>query len=305
MTEVSAGPVQGNAVVAYYTQAGPDYWAWSARGNMHFGFWRAGMNPLNLEAMLEQMNCEVIGRLALAPTRPARLLDMGCGLGATARTATTMLPRARVWGLSLAAGQLGTARRLTNAQDRPRRIAFATADYLATPFGPGSFDGVYAVESSCYAPGLAKAPLVREIHRVLRPGGRFVIADAFLKTTRAMGPFTALCYRTLCDFWALETWGYIEEFRAELARAGFVDLRIEEISRAVTPSVLHVPKTMLRFALSELPKLGRIGARRWGNLMAGLPLMAFALDRQRSGYFMVSGAKPRPARRPVTRRNAG
>ena len=32
---------------------------------MHFGYYRAGMNPLRREAMLEQMNAEVLKRLKL------------------------------------------------------------------------------------------------------------------------------------------------------------------------------------------------------------------------------------------------
>ena len=80
----------------YYEEAGPDYAAWSSRYNMHFGFFRWGMNPFRREAMLEQMNQEILRRLHLnreAETRvPARILDMGCGLGATLRSFARRLP---------------------------------------------------------------------------------------------------------------------------------------------------------------------------------------------------------------------
>jgi hypothetical protein len=33
----------------YYSEAGPDYAAWSREFNMHFGFYRAGANPLRKE----------------------------------------------------------------------------------------------------------------------------------------------------------------------------------------------------------------------------------------------------------------
>ena len=51
----------------YYSEAGPDYAAWSKAFNMHFGFFRWGMNPFRREAMLEQMNREVLDRLRLNP----------------------------------------------------------------------------------------------------------------------------------------------------------------------------------------------------------------------------------------------
>src|SRR6202043_4144932 len=70
----------------YYEEAGPDYAAWSPHFNMHFGFYRRGMNPFHREAMLEQMNREVLRRLQLTDAAPAHILDMGCGLGATLRS---------------------------------------------------------------------------------------------------------------------------------------------------------------------------------------------------------------------------
>ena len=50
---------------AYYTEAGMDYRAWSRRFNMHFGYWRHGLNPLALEGMLSEMSRQVFTRLLL------------------------------------------------------------------------------------------------------------------------------------------------------------------------------------------------------------------------------------------------
>lgn len=60
-----------------------DYRAWSRNFNMHFGFYRWGMNPLALESMLEEMSQQVFRRLALS--EGMKVLDLGCGLGAPAR----------------------------------------------------------------------------------------------------------------------------------------------------------------------------------------------------------------------------
>jgi MPBQ/MSBQ methyltransferase len=53
----------------YYSEAGPDYAAWSPEFNMHFGCYRAGANPLGRESMLEQMNVEVLTGCAWPATR--------------------------------------------------------------------------------------------------------------------------------------------------------------------------------------------------------------------------------------------
>src|SRR5215475_14903306 len=85
-------------VVKYYTDAGPDYSQWSKQFNMHFGFYRKGMNPFHLEGMLNQMNHEVIQLLALDTTSPQLILDMGCGLGATAKSVAATMPNVHVCG---------------------------------------------------------------------------------------------------------------------------------------------------------------------------------------------------------------
>ena len=241
-------------VVHYYTEAGPDYSMWSKRFNMHFGFYRRGMNPFSLEGMLDRMNHETLSLLRLDPGSPQHVLDMGCGLGATARYAAAIMPNVRVHGITIVPWQAHRAVEMNRQVPSEGRVSIVTADYTATPFAENSFDGVYALESSCYAPGHAKEPLVREMHRVLKPGRRFVVADAFLKTTRRMGRFTRTCYRALCETWALETLGEIQAFTRCLECTGFRDIRVVNISRNVTPSVLFVPYTVARFLGKELDR---------------------------------------------------
>src|SRR5580692_5005128 len=96
----------------YYSEAGPDYAAWSREFNMHFGFYRIGANPLNRESMLEQMNAEVLARLQVHGIAEPRLLDLGCGLGATLRSFARRLPHARLLGLTKVPWQVEQARAL-------------------------------------------------------------------------------------------------------------------------------------------------------------------------------------------------
>src|ERR1700675_1858776 len=107
LTEASVAKPVSAACVApqigleqYYSEAGPDYAAWSREFNMHFGYYRAGVNPLRRETMLEQMNAEVLGRLKLEGIAEPQLLDLGCGLGATLRSFARRLPRAWLHGIT-------------------------------------------------------------------------------------------------------------------------------------------------------------------------------------------------------------
>jgi MPBQ/MSBQ methyltransferase len=113
----------------YYREAGPDYAAWSREFNMHFGYYRACANPLHREAMLEQMNAEVLARLQLDGINAPRLLDLGCGLGATLRSFARRLPGAKLFGLTRASWQVEHACALNEAAGCGKRVCVIEGDY--------------------------------------------------------------------------------------------------------------------------------------------------------------------------------
>src|ERR1700728_1061819 len=146
----AAIPTSPDSFQRYYEEAGPDYAVWSAEINMHFGFFRWGMNPLNREAMLEQMNLEVLRRLMLADAAPT-VLDMGCGLAATLRSFARRVPSANLSGITLVPWQLEQGQVLNHVDPRAEAIRLHLGNYEKTDFASETFDGVYAIESSCYA----------------------------------------------------------------------------------------------------------------------------------------------------------
>jgi SAM-dependent methyltransferase len=278
----------------YYAEAGPDYASWSAAFNMHFGFFRWGMNPFNREAMLEQMNDEILHRLRLtgegSAEVPVRILDMGCGLGATLRSVARRLPWAELHGITLVPWQIEHGRQI-NESCAAGNMALVLGDYEHTEFAAGSFDGVYALESSCYAHGANKSAFLRECHRLLRPGGRVVVADGFLGPGKLRGPQKLVC-RKLCDCWAIETLGDMDKVRREMERIGFRDIVVEQVQGRVAPSVLHVPWVTVKFLLMSVlfgkPKMTRA---RWNNVLAPilLPLVGFPLGPM--AYYIVSATR--------------
>jgi cyclopropane fatty-acyl-phospholipid synthase-like methyltransferase len=279
----------------YYEEAGPDYVAWSPRFNMHFGFFRRGMNAFNREAMLEQMNREILHRLhfagnSSAPAHP-RILDMGCGLGATLRSFAQRVPTADLHGITLVPWQLEQGRLLNQSCPQAARIQLTLGNYERTAFTSESFDAIYAIESSCYGTGANKSPLIREAHRLLRPGGRFVVADGFLGPGELRGP-QKLIYRRLCDCWVIDSLGEIHQFVRELERAGFRDIAAEQIQSRVTPSVLHVPWVTLKFLLTSVVFGHRRMTRaRWNNVLAPilLPFVGYPLGPL--AYYIVSATR--------------
>ena len=217
--EAIAQPV-ANAQVApqigleqYYSEAGPDYAAWSREFNMHFGYYRAGANPLHRESMLEQMNAEVLARLNLNDIAEPRLLDLGCGLGATLRSFARRLPHARLLGLTRVPWQVEHAHALNDAAGCGERVRVIEGDYEDTILPRSSYDGAYALESSCHAHGADKGALLTEAHRLLRPGGRLVVADGFLGGDRFASALQQRIYRKLCECWVIEELGQLTSLK--------------------------------------------------------------------------------------------
>jgi ubiquinone/menaquinone biosynthesis C-methylase UbiE len=95
-----------------------------------------------------------------------RILDVGCGKGRFARVFQERYPQAEVWGLDISEEMLKYI---------PARIHTRAGSMTALPFEDGWFDAAYATESLEHAVEIDVA--VREICRVVKPGGRIAIID--------------------------------------------------------------------------------------------------------------------------------
>src|ERR1700722_15185466 len=276
----------------YYREAGPDYAAWSREFNMHFGYYRGGVNPLRRETMLEQMNAEVLTRLKVKGIAEPQLLDLGCGLGATLRSFTRRLPQAWLLGITRVPWQVENARALNLAAGCGERVRVLEGVYEDTVLPSASYDGVYALESSCHAHGSDKGALLAEAYRLLRPGGRFVVADGFLESDGFANDLQQRIYRKLCDCWVIEQLAQLDLFRARLAELGFTDITIEHLQMGVAPSVAHIPWVTLKFLLTDVVfGKSKMTRARWNNVLAPvlLPLVSAPLGPMT--YCMITATK--------------
>ena len=276
----------------YYSEAGPDYAAWSREFNMHFGYYRAGVSPLDREAMLEQMNAEVLARLRLHSIDAPHLLDLGCGLGATLRSFARRLPSAKLVGLTRVPWQVEHARALNEAAGCGKRVCVVEGDYEDSTLPSSTFDAVYALESSCHARGADKRILLEEAHRLLRPGGRFVVADGFLGSDRFASALQRRIYRKLCDCWVIEELAQLDLFTSRLEQLGFREILVEHLQMRVAASVMHIPWVTLKFLMTDVVFGKRpMTPARWNNVLAPLLLPLVSAPLGPMTYCMITATK--------------
>ena len=283
-------------VVAYYTAAALDYRAWSKGFNMHFGFWRSGLNPFRREAMLEELNVQALSLLQL-PMGPSRLVDLGGGTGATARTAVAKFPDLAVEVVTIVPKQVEIGSQLNQNAARGKSIIMHCADYTSTSLPAGTFDGVCMIESACHAQGPTKDALLQEAFRLLKPGGRLVMVDAMLlRELPRSGPLAKLMnhvYRRWCLSWAVPELCRIDMLPDSMHKIGFEETRFENWSWNVVPSVAHVPLFASLFAVKEVIKAkGKLPLWRWRHIVASLLTPLLGLRRCTFAYGAITAKKP-------------
>lgn len=125
----------------------------------------------------------------------ARVLDCGCGGGANIKKLLKKCPRGIVKGIDYSTVSVQKARKLNQDAIWNERCVVMQGDVSKMIFAASWFDAVTAFETVYFWPDVLQA--FREVHRVLKPGGTFLICNecdgeqaADEKWTRRIGGMT-------------------------------------------------------------------------------------------------------------------
>lgn len=149
------------------------------------------------------------------------VLDVGCGGGRTVSKLAAMASEGKVYGVDFSQDSVGFASRFNRALITAGRVEIRESSVSQLPFPDDMFDLVTAVETHFWWPDLEND--LREVLRVIKPGGRLVIiAEIYRGAPTAISrlaekhlPLTGMKLLT------------IDQHRELLTSAGYGDVQVK------------------------------------------------------------------------------
>lgn len=263
-------------VQTYYERTRFDYRVmWNRRRRdvaVHFGYYDEHAD--RHADTLDNMNRVLADLAGIQPGE--RVLDAGCGLG-NACFWLAAQRGARVTGLNIVESQIMDCQNF-KSKNGLANVDFVLADFCHIPFEQGTFDVVWACESVCHA--VQKQAFYREAYRVLKPGGRLVLAE-YMRTGRPLPADSEHLLAAWLRPWAIPDIDTAEEHRSNALAAGFSSAEIRDVTPHVRVSLrnlheistrwLPVGRLLRFFGIVDRVRLGnaRASVRQYEALQAG------------------------------------
>jgi ubiquinone/menaquinone biosynthesis C-methylase UbiE len=153
------------------------------------------------------------------------ILDVGCGGGRTLSKLAELVTQGRVYGIDFSEESVAASKRTNARWIDMERVEVRHGSVSQLPFQDGTFDLITAVETHFWWPDLPTD--LREIFRVLKPGGTLVVIAEVYKGANTTVARLAEQKASRIGMRLLNA----EEHRALFANAGYSEIRIIEEQR--------------------------------------------------------------------------
>lgn len=224
--------INESEIINYYDKCQVDYeiiWHLNTHMCMHYGFWDE--STPNLRSALNNMNKQVA--LYGGVKEGDYVLDAGCGVGGSSIFLAKNY-NCKTVGITLSDKQVASATENAGRMGVGDNCTFQRQSYLETNFPDNTFDVVWGVESVCYS--FDKLDFLKEAFRVLKPGGKVVVADFFSVPLEENTSEMELMDKW-CKTWAIKRYAEIEEFYTKMEKAGFANRGQKDATENVIPSI--------------------------------------------------------------------
>lgn len=234
-----------NDVVNYYHENEIVYKFWGP--NMHFGYWEPGYIKKYGLASQRRASLRLNEKLAeaIGITKDDYVLDAGCGVGGN----VVFLAKTfgcKVVGITITPQQIELARKNAEVAGVAHLCEFKLMDYMKTDFQDNTFSVVMGLESICYAH--PQKEFIKEVFRILKPNGRFGMADGFASHETYQGKDKRMMNRWL-DGWLVTSMITPEKWSTHARAVGFKSVGYTNVTKQVWPTSI----IMLIVSLPFLP----------------------------------------------------
>jgi len=275
-------------IKAYYNETQSDYnnaWFTDKTLAIHFGFYDE--NATTHEEAVLNVN-RVMANL-VDVKKGERVLDAGCGVGGAALWLAKN-KEARVTGISPVAHQIEKGNAKALEMGLSHLADFQELSFLDTQFPNETFDVVWACESVCHAAN--KDEFYQEAFRILKPGGRLVMAE-YMRFQRPMNKKAEKQLLRGLSGWAIKDIDSGKEHFEHAKNIGFRQVIIRDYSKYTRVSLRNLLRHVDRWLWlgKILVSLGLRSKVQHGNLAGSKDICETFLDGHWF-YGLLTAQKP-------------